>query len=215
MLGIDYSQSTDNQPILASIFNETRLLTSWITPYSLEVQNKYDQITKGLESTEDKVKACLRFASDIPYVQFVRVSASVAGKRFVENDCWLLPESALHAPKLNCANKTYLLASLLRQELPAESVWVCLGNLNSDSQDGHAFGYIRLDRDYILETTNPKVRDKLIPIDTVGNLYEDIVYVNDIEVRAVPERKIREPFSSCYQCLPFLSDYLDRQLCRA
>jgi len=50
MLGIDYSQSTDNQPIQASILKERRLLTSWITPDSLEVQNKYDQLTSGLSS---------------------------------------------------------------------------------------------------------------------------------------------------------------------
>ena len=215
MEGINYSQSTDDQPIQASILKERRLLTSWITPDSLEVQNKYDQITSGLNSTEDKVKACLGFVSDIPYVQFVRVSANVAGKTFVQNDCWLLPESALHSPKLNCANKTYLLASLLRQELPAESVWACLGNLNSDHQDGHAFAYARLEgKDYILETTNPKVRDRLIPIEAAG-IYEDIIYFNDVGVRAVPERTIREPLSNCYNCEPFLVDYLAREFCRA
>jgi len=212
MLGIDYSQPSDNQPISASILKERRLLTSWITPDSLEIQNKYDQITSGLSSTEDKILACLRFASDIPYTQFVKVSANVAGKTFVENDCWLQPSEAIFSPRLNCANKTYLLASLLRQELPAESVWACLGNLNSDSQDGHAFGYIRLDRDYILETTNPKVKDKLIPIEAAGNIYEDIIYFNDIGVRAVPERTIREPLSNCY-CIPFLEDYLAKNLC--
>jgi len=214
MLGVDYSQPSDNQPIQASILKERRLLTSWITPDSLEVQTKYEQLTKGLNSTEDKVLACLRFASDIPYVQFVKVSANVAGKTFVENDCWLQPSEAMQSPRLNCANKTYLLASLLRQELPAESVWACLGNLNSDSQNGHAFGYIRLDdKDYILETTNPSVKDKLIPIETVGNLYEDVIYFNDIEVKAVPEKQVREPFSACYRCLPFLQDYLARELC--
>jgi len=214
MLGIDYSQPTDDQPIMASILNERRLLTSWSTPDSLEVQNKYEQLTKGLESTEDKVRACLRYVADIPYVQFVRVSTNVAGKTFVQNDCWLQPAEAIFSPRLNCANKTYLLASLLRQELPAESVWACLGNLNTNGQAGHSWGYIRLDRGYILETTNPKVKSKLIPIETVGNLYEDIVYVNDAEVRAIPERKIREPFSSCYNCIPFLEDYLAREFCR-
>jgi len=215
MLGISYSQPSDNQPIQASILKERRLLTSWITPDSLEVQNKYDQITKGLSSTEDKVLACLRFASDIPYTQFVKVSVNVAGKTFVENDCWLQPAEAIFSPRLNCANKTYLLASLLRQELPAENVYACLGNLNTDGQSGHAFGYIRLDgKDYILETTNPSVRDKLIPIETVG-IYEDIIYFNDLGVRAVPERTIREPFSACYNCEPFLIDYLAREFCRA
>jgi len=214
MLGINYSQSTDDQPIQASILKERRLLTSWITPDSLEIQTKYEQITKGLNSTEDKVKACLRFASDIPYTQFVRVSANVAGKTFVENDCWLQPSEAIFSPRINCANKTYLLASLLRQELPAESVWACLGNLNTDGQNGHAFGYIRLDRDYILETTNPSVRDKFIPTETAG-IYEDVIYFNDLGVRAIPEKQVREPLSACYNCIPFLTDYLAREFCRA
>lgn len=214
MLGIDASVPCDNQPILASILNERCLLTSWITPDSLEIQNKYDELTRGLESIEDKVKVCLGYVSSIPYTNFVRVSANVAGKIFTQPDCWLLLEQALYAPKLNCANKTYLLVSLLRQELPTENIWACLGNLNSDHQDGHAFGYLRLNnKDYILETTNPAVKNKPIPIETVGDLYEDVIYVSDKEVRAIQERNVREPFSACYHCIPFLRDYLDRQLC--
>lgn len=214
MLGIDYSQPVDNQPILASIFNETRLLTSWITPDAIQIQNTYDKLINGLQSTEDKIKACLGYVSSFPYTRFVRAVANITGKTFVQNDCWLEPSQAIFSPRLNCANRTFLLASLLRQELPAENVWACLGNLNTDGQEGHAFSYIRLNnKDYILETTNLKVRDKLIPIETVGNLYEDVVYVSDKEVRAIPEKKVREPFSACYQCLPFLADYLDHNLC--
>jgi len=213
MLGIDYSQPADNQPIRASILNERRLLTSWVTPDSLEIQIKYNELTNGLESIQDKVKACLTYVAAIPYTQFVKVTANVAGKTFVEPDVWLEPAGAIHAPKLNCANKTYLLVSLLRRELPPDDIWACLGNLNSDSQEGHAFGYIRLNKDYILETTNPAVNNKLIPIDTVGNIYEDVVYFNDSGVRAVPQRQVREPFSACYNCLPFLKDYLAKGLC--
>lgn len=212
MEGISASIPCDDQPILASIMNERRLLTSWITPNSLEVQNKYEQLTSGLESTEDKVKACLKYVSDIPYVQFVRVSANVAGKTFVQPDTWLQPAEAIFSPRLNCANKTFLLTSLLRQELPAENVWACLGNLNVDSQTGHAICYVRLDQDYILETTNPGVRDKFIPIEA-ATMYEDVIFFNSEEVRVLPDRKIREPFSACYNCEPFLSDYLAREFC--
>jgi hypothetical protein len=218
MEGIEASVPSDNQPIgghsAATLLGETKLLTDWVDPSAVEIQNKYDQLTSGLTSTQDKVRACLRYVAGIPYTQFVRVSANVAGKRFVQNDAWLEPSQSIHSPRLNCANRTYLLASLLRQELPADNVYACLGNLNVDHQDGHAWAYVKLDRDYILETTNPKVKDKLIPIETVGNLYEDVIYFNDSGVRVVPEKQVREPFSACYQCLPFLSDYLDRQLCR-
>jgi len=218
MLGINAAIRCDNQPIggehsAATLFGETRLLTSWITPDAIDVQDKYNQLTSGLNSIEDKILACLRFVANFPYKRFVRVDTRVGNKTFTQRDAWLEPSQAMYSPYLNCANRTYLLASLLRQELPSENIWACLGNLNTNGQDGHAWTYVKLDRDYILETTNPKVRDKLIPIETVGNIYEDIVYVNDVGVRAIPERKIREPFSACYNCLPFLSDYLDRQLC--
>lgn len=220
MEGISASVPSDNQPIggkhsAATIMGESKLLTDWIDPASIQVQNTYDKITSGLQSPEDKIKACLGYVSGIPYVQFVRVSTNVAGKTFVQPDAWLSPAEDIFAPRLNCANKTFLLTSLLRQELPSENVWACLGNLNSDHQGAHAFGYIRLDKDYILETTNPKVRDKFIPIEAVGNLYEDVLYVSDKEIRAIPEKRVREPFSGCYQCLPFLESYLAREFCRA
>lgn len=217
MEGIEAAAKTTDQPIgghsAATLLGETKLLTDWIDPDSVQIQNTYAELTKGLSSTEDKVLACLRYVASFPYTRFVRVNTNVAGRTFIQLDAWLTPAEAMYAPKTNCANRTYLLASLLRQELPAENVWACLGNLNNDHQDGHAWTYVKLDRNYILETTNPSVKNKLIPVEGVGNLYEDIVYVNDVEVRAVPERKIREPFSACYNCLPFLSDYLDRQLC--
>ncbi|MCD6362137.1 MAG: hypothetical protein J7M38_14865 [Armatimonadetes bacterium] len=219
MEGIKASIPYDNQPIggkhsAATILGETKLLTDWITPSVIEIQNKYDELTRGLSSIEDKIKACLRYVSSFPYVQFIRVSANVAGKVFVQPDAWLEPSQVIHAPRTNCANRTYLLASLLRQELPAENVYACLGNLNVDGQDGHAWGYVRLGgRDYILETTNPRTRDKLIPVETVGNLYEDVIYFNDAGVRVIPDKQVREPFSVCFNCIPFLSEYVDNRFC--
>jgi len=219
MEGIEASIPFDNQPVgghaAATLLGETKLLTDWIDPSAIEIQNKYDELTSKLSSTQDKIKACLTYVADFPYTRFIRVSANVAGKTFVQPDAWLEPSQIMHSPKTNCANRTYLLASLLRQELPAENVYACLGNLNTDGQDGHAWTYARLDGgDYILETTNPSVRDKLIPIETVGNLYEDVIYFNDLGVRAVPEKQVREPFSACYRCIPFLEDYLATEFCR-
>jgi hypothetical protein len=223
MEGINAAIPCDNQPIggghsAATLFSETKFLTDWIQSQSIDVQNKYDELTTGLQSTLDKIKVCLSYVSGIPYTQFVRVSTHVGDKTFIQPDAWLLPEQAISVGKLNgrlnCANKTYLLVSLLRRELPPENIWACLGNLNMNHhQEGHAFGYIRLNKDYILETTNPAVNNKLIPIDTVGNIYEDVVYFNDSGVRAVPQRQVREPFSACYNCVPFLKDYLAKGLC--
>ncbi len=216
MLGVSSAIPYDDQPIggsgAATPLHETRLLTSWITPDNPDIQNKYDGLVNGLSSIEDKVIACLRFASSSPYVQFVKVTTNVAGRSFTQKDCWLSPAEAMQAPKLNCANKSFLLASLLRQELPPEQVWTVLGNLNTDHQDGHAFVMVELDRSYILEATNPSTKAMLIPLEA-ATMYEDVIYFNDSEVKVVPERALREPFSACWNCISWLGDYVNREFC--
>jgi len=206
MEGIEASIPYDNQPIQASIFNETRLLTSWITPDSLEVQNKYNQLTSGLTSTQDKVLACFNYVASIPYTQFVRVSANVAGKTFVQPDAWLLPEEAIFAGKLNCMNKSCLFASLVGNELPKDNVWVTLGNLVNGHPEGHAWVTIG---DQIFETT----ADKVIP-SRLATRYEDVVYFSNSDVRVVPDRALSEPVGISYSCVRWLQDYLATEFCR-
>jgi len=216
--GLDHTVPCPDQPIggehgSATLFGESKWLVEWITPNDLSVQEKYEQLTSGLSSLEDKIMACLRYVCDFPYTRFVKVETRVDGRRFVQNDAWLPPAQAMQTPKINCANRTFLLASLLRQEMPPEDVWVVMGNLNVDGQDGHAWPMAKLyGQQYMLEPTNARVKARLIPID-LASMYEDVLYFNDLEVRAIPERKVREPFTACYYCLPFLSDYAAKELC--
>lgn len=218
MEGLDYAIPCPNQPIggehsSATLFGESRWLTEWVTPDDLTIQEKYEQITAGLLSPEDKILACFKYVCDFPYTRFIRVETRVDGRRFVQNDAWLLPSQTISAPKLNCANRALLLASLLRQEMPPDDVWVVMGNVNVDGQDGHAWNMVKLaGQEYLLEPTNARAKANLIPID-FASTYEDVLYFNDLEVKAIPERKVREPFSTCYYCLPFLSDYVNKELC--
>ena len=218
MIGIEAAVPQDNQPIggdnshSATAFGEVYKLTDYITPDNLDIQNKYDQLTSGLSSIEDKIITCLKYTANFPYVRFVKVVSNVAGRIRARSDVWLSPAQAMHAPKLNCANRSFLLASLLRQELPPEQVWTVFGNLNNDHQDGHAWLMVKLHRDYVLETTNPSVKAKLIPLEATP-IYEDVIYFNDIGVKAIPDRAVREPFSACFNCIPWLGDYIDRELC--
>lgn len=211
-MSLDRAVLVGNQPIGgisgATLFHESRWLTEWVTPGNLEIQAEYERLTEGLTSNWDKVLACFNRVLDIPYTESIKIRVSVGDRTFVQKDAWLDPAQALMAPKLNCANRSFLLASLLRQELSADKVWVVLGNLAIDGQGGHAWVMYRNGKDYILETTSPRIRT---PIQN-SKAHEGVVYFNDIEVRAVPELKIGEPFSKCW-CVPFLEDYLDKEEC--
>ena len=210
--GIERAQAFDNQPIggggAATLFHESRWLTEWVAPNSLEVQAEYENLTKGLASDWDKILACFNRVLDIPYTSAVRIKVSVDGRTFVQEDAWLDPAQALMAPKLNCSNRSFVLASLLRQEHTPEQVWVTLGNLKLDGLGGHAWVLLRGNQDYIMETTSPRIRTPI----THSEAHEAVVFFNDREVRVVPGRQVTEPFSSCW-CIPFLEDYLDKRAC--
>jgi hypothetical protein len=216
--GLDYAIPSSDQPIggehgSATLFGEPKWLVEWVTPRDLSVQEKYEQLTSGLSSLDDKIMACLRYVCEFPYTRFVRVETRVGGKTFVQNDAWLPPSQAMEAPKINCANRAFILASLLRQELPADDVWVVMGNINVDGQDGHAWDMIKqYGQQYILDPTNRSINARPVPISWASS-YEDVLYFNDFEVKAIPERRVREPFTACYYCIPFLNDYVDRELC--
>ncbi len=213
-MGIDSAVLVEDQPIggagAATLMHESRWLTDWIQPDSLEVQTEHDRLVQGLGSNWDKALSLFGRVLDIPYTPAVRVKVSVDGKTFVQNDAWLEPGQALKAQtSLNCANRAFLLASLLRRDYPAAKVWAVFGNLKVDGLGGHAWVLLRERQDYILETTSPRIRTPI----TNSDAHEGVVYFNDQEVRMVPETQLKQPFSACW-CVPFLEDYLNRALCR-
>ena len=201
----------EDQPInAATLMGENRYLTSWITPDSLQVQEKYAELVQGVSDQEQKILALWTYVKNIPYTHFVKTKISVDGKSFQQADTWLEPAQAMQAGKLNCFNKSVLLASLLRQEFPTDSVWVCLNNVNVDGIDGHAVTYLKLDRDYILETTNPGLQSPFILADN-ADIYEAVIWFNDQGVAYIPGLSLREPLGIC--CIRWLEDYLNERLC--
>ena len=211
MESIERAIVCDDQPISgATLFHEGRYLTSFVTPDNLEVQRKYKELTDNL-SVKDKVAACWGYvARQIKYRQFITTRISVDGRTFIEKDAWLDPAQVIHAGVANCFNKSILLASLLRQELSPERVYVILGNVNSD---GHAWVLARLDRDYILETTSPHLSCPFILADS-ADIYDPVIFFQDKGVKYFPQKKIHEPFSDCF-CIDWLEDYLDQKSCDA
>lgn len=210
---IDSSIPCDDQPINgATLVGENRFLSSFITPGSLEIQEKYKALTEDTSDQRDRIVSVWRYVKDIPYTQSVNAKVNIGGRVFSRYDVWLDPAQALKAGvKLNCMNKSTLLVSLLRQELSADKVSVCLNNVTIDGIGGHAVGYVRLeDGDYIFETTNPSIKSPFLRAED-ADIYEAVMFVNDKETRYIPSTQLREPLGCC--CVSWLEEYINEKLC--
>jgi len=106
----------------------------------------------------------------------------------------------------NCANKSFLLASLLRCEFPPQDVHCILGNLYNGKPGGHAWPQIKLNGvEYIMESTRPDVPPLVLA--SAADRYEEVHQFNDITVYSVEGKTVMEPFAACYST--WLVDYLD------
>ncbi len=211
MKTISEAIAADDQPINApTLMGESRFLTSWVDPSNLEIQETYKQLTEGIIDQRERIIAVWEFVKDIPYTPYISALIKLDGQTFAQKDVWLSAGQTLQVNKLNCMNKSLLLVSLLRQELPAESVYICLNNVQVDSIDGHAVGYLRLDDDYILETTNPDIRSPFMRARD-ADIYEAAMFVNDKTTFYIPGVSLMQPFGFC--CVRWLSDYCNDKLC--
>lgn len=211
MLTIESSLPCDDQPVnQATLMGENRYLTSWITPDNLEIQETYKKLTHNIAEQKERVTALWKFVKDIPYTQFIKSRIQIDGRSFTQTDTWLDPAQTLAAGKLNCFNKSVLLTSLLRQELGPEQAFVCLNNVNVDGVDGHAVSYIKLDDDYILETTNPGIKSPFLSA-AAGDIYGAVIWFNDKGVSYIPGAQLREPLGLC--CVAWLEEYINARLC--
>jgi transglutaminase-like putative cysteine protease len=196
----------DDQPIAAKFFEEGAWLTDFITPGAPDILLLHSHITAGRSIQEDRCVACWDWvARQIRYSPFIAASINVGGKNDHTDDFWQTPSMCSHTKVGNCANKAFLLASLLRNELSDSNVYCVLGNLHNGHVSGHAWVEVNLHGvDYIMEATRDDV--PLIPVEKAGR-YEPVHYVNDRTVLAVPGRTVMTPFMACYSS--WLKDYLD------
>jgi hypothetical protein len=106
----------------------------------------------------------------------------------------------------NCANKAFLLTSLLRNLISSEDVYCVLGNLHDHDVGGHAWVQVQLDgAPYIMEATRPDI-PAFIPAEAASR-YEAIHFFNDKEVWMVEGRTALQPFTGSYSV--WLKDYID------
>jgi len=197
----------DDQPIAATFFNEGKWLTEFITPDALEVKKLYREITEGIEGAENKARVCHQWvANNIKYRQFITGKLWVEGKASVQRDLWNSPSITRRVGVGNCANKAFLLTSLLRNEMGPNQVHCVLGNLYNGKPGGHAWVQVLLnDRTYISDATNAGTQPLVIA--ALADRYEPVHFFNDKTAYAVEGKTVLEPFTACYST--WLKDYLD------
>ena len=171
----------------------------------------YEEVTRGLKSNEEKILACWTYVANIPYRETIASRITVNGKTKGQSDLWLYPAETIKlAPVANCANKSFLLTSLLRNVLSESEVYCALGHLNIDGIGAHAWVAIYMGQDYILETTISQLEKALIP-EVVADAYEPVIYFNDMGVYTVLQGYsvtsiVNERFGFC--AIPWLRSYL-------
>ena len=195
----------DDQPISATFFNEGKWLTEFVTPDNLEVQAKYEEITAGLVTLEEKLIACRDYVANFPYRKFLSGTLNINGHISQQHDLWADPSTVIRVGVGNCSNKSFLLTSLLRNVLSPNQVHTVLGNLYNGKPGGHAWVQVKLDDDYIMESTQPNV-PPLVPVSATQR-YEAIHLFNDQSLYTIPGKTVMKPYTACFS--PWLEDYLD------
>ena len=197
----------DDQPINATFFNEGRWLTEFVTPDALEVTELYKALAaKAGDSHENIIRAVHAWvAGEIKYKAYISARLTIEGKTSINHDTWLQPSLTRMVKVGNCANKSFLAASLLRNVFSPGEVHVVLGNLYNGKVFGHSWVQVNLDgRAFIIETTRPDV-PALIPADSVSR-YEAVHFFNDESSWVIEGLTAMKPFAACYST--WLKDYL-------
>lgn len=198
----------NDQPVAASFFGEGGWLTDFITPKASDVQELYKALTKGLSNSTDKITACGKWvANQVRYVPFVKGKIWIEGKSSVQHDLWTYPSLTIQTRVGNCAVKSFLLTSLLRNELPADQVYCTMGNLYNGKPGGHAWVALKLsgEGEQIMETTVPSA-PPMVPAEKATR-YESVHYFNDEEVYAVEGKTQLLPMAAVYST--WLGEYLN------
>lgn len=199
----------NDQPISATFFGEGRWLTDFITPNALEVTELYKEIIKDIDEPGERITALWSWVAEkVKYVRFVKAKIWINGHSAVQDDFWVSPSiTAKGKIPGNCATKSFLLCSLLRNELPAEKVYCVLGNLQQPrNKGGHAWVEVQPNgAKYVMESTRGDMKPMVLADN--ADIYESVIYFNDKTVSAIEGRTVLEPFTAVYA--DWLSDYLD------
>lgn len=202
--------AADDQAI-ASRFGESVWLTEFVTPDNPDVLLKFQELTQSISDSWDRVMSCWKYVSRIPYRKTVRARMVVEGNGVGQQDTWLYPNETIRlAPVANCANKSFLLASLLLNELPHGRVRVVMGHIVFEDINAHAWVEVNPDGVwYLLETTIKDANQAIMKV-AQAEVYEAMLWFDDKEIKTIEaldtNRLLEESFGFC--AVPFLQDYV-------
>ena len=197
----------DDQPISATFFGEGHWLSDFVTPEEPDILMLYRSLTANATNINDKIDACWSWvANEVKYKNFISATINIEGVTSVQKDFWQTPAVCSKTKWGNCANKAFLLTSLLRNAMPSDKVHCVLGNLYNGHGAGHAWVEAELPGgSYIVEATR---NDVPMILANTATRYEPVHYFNDKSVYAVPGRTVMTPFQACYSS--WLAYYLDK-----
>lgn len=200
----------DNQPIDAR-FGDSVWLTSFITPDNPDVRLKYLEITDGILLTNDKIEALWRYVAEFKYTQVISSTLITPSRRLHQEDTWFFPAEAMLINNLNCANRSFLLASLLKNELPVRGqVYCVMGVLSNNGAGNHAWVQAQIDgRLHILEATITDKARAILPVSCL-DIYKGEVYFDEETVYAVGGVDVASVINARFELkdIPFLENYL-------
>ena len=201
----------DNQPI-DTRFGDAAWITDFITPDNPDVILKYRELTLGLTDPNDIAYALWHYISHQPYTPLVAAKLSAAGKTFRQKDTWFYPAESIQLGIGNCANKSFVLASLMKNYFKAPGMVYCtVGNITLDGIGSHAWVELNSARgSYILETTQPNISHAIVP-KHLADAYAAKVYFDDKNVYTTDEKvSVAQVFQSHFGvcAVPFLKTYL-------
>ena len=200
----------DNQPINAR-FGDSVWLTSFITPRNPDVRLKYLEVTNGLVSSNDRIAALWRYVAEFKYKAVIPSTLSTAGRTFRQDDTWFFPAEAMLLKNLNCANRAFLLTSLLKNELPVQAqVYCVMGQLSNNGAGSHAWVEAQIDgRLYILEATITDKAKAILPAACL-DMYKAEVYFDEDMVYTADNVNVTAVINSRFELkdIPFLENYL-------
>ena len=181
-------------------------MTSLITPDALEVTELHAEITRGITDQRERMVALWYWvATQVKYHKFVKARIEVGGKVSYQSDFWSPPTLTIGTKVGNCAVKSFLLASLLRNELPPSQVHCVLGNLYNGTAGGHCWVELNIGENVIMESTRSDI-PAFIPVEGTTR-YEAVHYFNDQDVYVIEGRTVLKPMTACYST--WLTEYLD------
>lgn len=201
----------DNQPISAR-WGGADWITDFCTPKNPTVQLQYRALTNGLSKDEDIINSVWYYISHQPYVPLMKSTLNSVGESKTNKDTWFFPSEAIVLAKGNCANKSFVTASILKNHFPTlGQVYVVVGDLHMGQVGAHAWVELNLPGgSYILETTQPAAGKALFP-KARADAYEAKAYFDEQHVYTVkPQDSVNKIFEAHFGvcAIPFLKDYI-------